>query len=309
MCTSSRVISLDNVKRGVVAITTNLNDIQIDINEGRVIVIDSTYRTATNDYIDNKYQPSGIVLLGIISMDKRYNGIMEWTSIHHDSMKKHKHSIITTEGTHHGSSGNYYSYGNKANFGMVDLSSIAQYTVNKSKHLTGICLEEISQMEIQLGIDELKTYIPILPKLISPFLSTANHLQNVIGDINIKKTSASEDGIWQTCMCVNTETQQFHTEMDCAYTLIHVPNQHKLNTQRIHYFSFQLSNEMNISFDLKAGTSLMFSGQCITHRKLCNTSHKDSNDVFINFASYGNARLYRHIRNSFLRVEESKNKV
>ena len=147
----SRIISLDNVKRGVVAMTTTLKDLEIDISKGRVIVIDSTYRTATNDYIDNKYEPSEIILPGLISCDKESKGIMEWTSKHHKLMKKHKASIITSEGKHHGSCGDYYSYGNKANFGMVDLSSVAQYTsqkASKTMHLNVICLEELSLMEI-----------------------------------------------------------------------------------------------------------------------------------------------------------------
>ena len=104
---------------------------------------------------------------------------MDWNASHRDLMRAHKPSIITTEGTHHGSSGDYYSYGNKANFGMVNLSLVAQYTdkkCSKTSHLTGICVEELSQMEMQFGINQLKRYIPIITKLISPFISTANHL-------------------------------------------------------------------------------------------------------------------------------------
>ena len=97
-------------------------------------------------------------------------------------------------------------------------------------HLTGICMEELTQMEMQFGSNQLKRYIPIIPKLISPFVSTANHLQNTIGDINIQKTTASDNRIWKTCMCVNAETEQYYTEKGCTYTLIHVPNHQRLHT-------------------------------------------------------------------------------
>ena len=53
-----------------------------------------------------------------------------------------------------------------------------------------------------MDINQLKRYIPILPKLISPFISTASKLKDKICDINIKKTSASDDRLWKTCMYV-----------------------------------------------------------------------------------------------------------
>ena len=163
----------------------------------------------------------------------------------------------------------------------------------------------MSLMEMQIGINQLKRYLPILPKLISPLITTANNLQKSIGNINIKNTSASEDGLWQTCMCVCAETEQFHNEKDCTYTLIHVPNQAILHNKSKYYFSFHLLDLTNVSFQLKSGVSLMLSSQFITHRQLCNTRHKDPNDTFFNFESYGNARLYRHIRNYFYRVQKS----
>ena len=110
------VIMLDNVKRGVVAITTSMQELAEDTNADRVFTVYSTYRTATNDYVDQKYQPSEIVLLGLVSLNKEYDGIIEWSSKHRNLMKKHKKSMITSECKHHGSAGEYYSYGNKANF-------------------------------------------------------------------------------------------------------------------------------------------------------------------------------------------------
>ena len=161
-------------------------------------------------------------------------------------------------------------------------------------------------MEMQMGINQLQKYIPILPQLISPLIATAFRLQNELRDINLQQTSASNNGLWQTCFCINAETAEFHTENDYTYTLIHVPKQVKNYRQCHHFFSFKLSTDINVSFPLNKGTSVMFSGLYLTHRQLSNTIDTDKKDAFVNFASYGNARLYRHIRNSFKRVKEAK---
>ena len=259
--------------------------------------------------MDQKYEPSEVILLGVVSINKQYDGVIEWSSKHRNLMKKHKKSVITSESKHHGSAGEYYSYGNKANFGKVELSSVAQYasrTIGIDSHLNGLCIEELSVMEMQMGINQLQKYIPILPQLISPLIAIAFRLQNELGDINLQQTSASNNGLWQTCFCINAETAEFHTENDCTYTLIHVPKQEKTNRKCKYFFSFKLSTDINVSFSLNKGTSVMFSGLYLTHRQLSNTIPTDKKDSFVNFASYGNARLYRHIRNSFKRVKEAK---
>ena len=137
-------------------------------------------------------------------------------------------------------------------------------------------------------------------------IATAFRLQNKLRDINLQKTLASNNGLWQTCMCINAETADFHTENDCTYTMIHVPKQEKNYCQCQHFFSFKLSTDISIIFPLNKGTTVMFSGLYLTHRQLSNKIDTDKKDAFVNFASYGNARLYRHIRNSLKRVKESK---
>ena len=189
-------------------------------------------------------------------------------------MGKHKSNIIKGESKHHGSTGNYYSYGNKANYDMVELSSVAQYKQKKCIKMArykGSCIEELSQMEMQCGIKQLSQHIPILPTLISPIISTAYFMQKSIGNININGTNDSDDGIWQTSMRVNCETQKFYTELDCTYTLLHVPHQKRLKGSSKYHFLFKFSDDMNISFHLKAGISIIFSGQYITHRQSCDT--------------------------------------
>ena len=75
-------------------------------------------------------------------------------------------------------------------------------------------------------------------------------------------------------MCVNAATEEYHIENDCTYTLIHVPNQKRHAKSSKYYFSFKLSEETNICFQLKPVTSLIFSGQFITHRQVCDKRSK-----------------------------------
>ena len=309
----SKVMKMDNIRGGYIVFTTPYAEVERFIMNGTLHLIDSTHRTATNDYVDNKHTLSGVILLGMITLPKKHKGIMFWDSTHNKLMGKYKSTVINNEGKHHGSHGKYYSYGNKANFGCTELSTIGQYASKLAayeSHLKGLCIEEVSQMELQLCMKQLSLHLPILNKLLSPVVSIANKMQADIGTINLKETTASDEGIWQTCMCVNAQTTEFHTEMDCTYTLIHVPNQHVTENNSEYHFMFQLSTSVNVSIHMKPGLSFMFSGQFLTHRQSSdnNQQHKEGN--FINFASYGNARLYRHIRNSFKRVTEyNKSKI
>ena len=169
----TKIVSLQNMKNNLLAITTTFEEIHDDIGRSKVLVLDATNRTATNDYEDDKYQPSGIILLALIKMDTEYAGILEWNKDHHIIMHKHKKPLFDSDSKHHGSTGKYYSYGNKGNFGMVGLSSVGQYANRDSNHLSyykGKCIEEISQMEMQCGIANLSRYLPVLPKLISPII-------------------------------------------------------------------------------------------------------------------------------------------
>ena len=105
-------------------------------------------------------------------------------------------------------------------------------------------------------------------------------------------------------MCVNAETQKYHIECDCTYTLIHVPQQVRKCTAPKYHFNFMLTKDIKYSIPLNAGTSILFSGKYITHRQSCCVVDDVDDDTFFNFASYGNARLFRHIMKSFNRMKE-----
>ena len=105
----SRVVSLDQIKGGMIAILANINVVFEEVNKGTVLLIDSTNRTVC-DKKDTKYDPSGVVLLCMVTLNRTNNGMVEWNKCHYEMMKKYKSNIITGSNVHHGSSGYYYAY-------------------------------------------------------------------------------------------------------------------------------------------------------------------------------------------------------
>ena len=64
---------------------------------------------------------------------------------------------------------------------------------------------------------------------------------------------------------------------------------------------FQLNHKYIVSLPLFEGTTLLFSRKLITHRQSCNVFESTDEELFLNVASYGNEKLYNHIRDSFIR--------
>ena len=156
-------------------------------------------------------------------------------------------------------------------------------------------MEHISAMEIGSGMDGLITIIPNLRQCIAPTLNVAYDIQGFVGGLNIERVPLSGYGLWQTSISINAQTTQFHTEKDCTYTVIHVPKkatEQKKIKQNDYRFLFKLKGNCNIG---------LFSGQCLTHRQSSNYDVSKDQSLFINFASYGNERMYRHLKTSIYR--------
>ena len=108
-------------------------------------------------------------------------------------------------------------------------------------------------------------------------------------------------------MCVNASTGDFHTEKDTSYTLITVPSQEIKEQKKIgneYSFLFKLNANTTISLPLSIDLTFLFSGMFISHRQRGNNSKKKEDSPFINLSSYGNQRLFTHIRKSFSRTDE-----
>lgn len=163
-------------------------------------------------------------------------------------------------------------------------------------------MERQSCAELTIGINSLCKVFPNIQKYISPTLSAINSIQ-INGNLNLKALEHSHANLWQTSICVNAQTGQFHNENDCTYTIITTPNQDCSDHPHEYNFIAQLMDNHNIGIKLEAGMTFMFSGKYLTHRQSCNNNITASNSTFVNIASYGNERLYNHLKSTLKRIK------
>ena len=130
------------------------------------------------------------------------------------------------------------AWGNKALFRKSsDTSSVGQYVKRKSKDDNKN--EEINQNdrflatlladEIEIGISKFKKWLPNISHLIAPILNIAYDKQEDDGDVNFKTATTSKHGLWQSELCCDAMTRDFHTEKDITYTFISIPLQQNDN--------------------------------------------------------------------------------
>ena len=124
-------INLTEMKSGILLITTMKKEC---INDQSIIIVDTCLRSKCNDKSDNKYKPSGIVVLLVCKLDRSHERTgRAWGKEHYIAIKQSKPNIIGSNMGHFGSEGHYYSHGNKGNFGIVDGSSVGQYVIKPYK--------------------------------------------------------------------------------------------------------------------------------------------------------------------------------
>ena len=135
-------------------------------------------------------------------------------------------------------------------------------------------------------------------------IDAAETYQKVIGDVNLKRISTSENGSCQFSVCANATTALCHTERDCIYTVITVPMQHaqkRIKSKNIPKFCFNLNEKKNVRLCYEYKLSFVFSGYYITHHQISPLKSFLSDYPFINMSSYGNQKLFNHMRASILR--------
>ena len=120
--------------------------------------------------------------------------------------------------THFVSKGNYYSHGNKGNFGIVDGSSVGQYVNKKITNKTASeratfyarLMEQLKANEIMGGLDVLVQVFPKLKTLIAPIIVTGYNLQDEKENINLQPVPTTLRGLYQTSISMNAQTTQMH---------------------------------------------------------------------------------------------------
>ena len=115
----------------------------------------------------------------------------------------------------------------------------------------------------------------------------------------MKKTNVSNNGMWQSSICVNCETAVLHIENNCTYTVIATPNQEE---EKAPIFVFELKKGYTIGLQMDPGLTLMFSGKYLWHRQMILGNNKSTKSCFIDFASYGNEKRFNHLKTTIRRV-------
>ena len=142
--------------------------------------------------------------------------------------------------SHHESYGRIYAFGHQGVFKKVNNSSVGTYAVKK-RHTDDRQLqveqmadqiEDMITVEMNLAKLTLSKIVQQVERLILPALDVAHDMQRHYSDINLKLRGQSYDNMWSTNVCINSTTEEYHTEKDTSYTLITVPLQN-FNLQKI----------------------------------------------------------------------------
>ena len=107
---------------------------------------------------------------------------------------------------------------------MINNSSVTQYAHKKhtddlktqklSSHANNF--DMLSALDMKQGVSSLASLIPTLKEHIAPMLNVIHNLQSHSFDLNMKRPSLSDHGMWQNLICVNCMTTDLHTENDCT---------------------------------------------------------------------------------------------
>ena len=132
---------------------------------------------------------------------------------------------MTLSNKHHQSTGHYFSWDNRGNYGMLDNSSVGRYARKRGDkaNMNSKFIEFMINTELISAITKMKKRLPILPLVVAPVILVAHELQSAVDDIIIQKPYGANVCVWQSSLSVNTVTNVMHTEDDGTYSTISVP--------------------------------------------------------------------------------------
>ena len=123
-----------------------------------------------------------------------------WNDDDAKELKYSKNDILkSSNAKHFDSSGEYYSFGNKGNFGIVNNSSVGicasksyKSINNKAKaKKTADKMESSTANEVDKSVTNLSGIVPNLHKLLSPVLNVDYNIRATHGDFNFKKVQTT----------------------------------------------------------------------------------------------------------------------
>ena len=240
-------LNLSETKGGYVIIATSTKDLSELIRKRSVILIDGMAGCQDDNETSTTKYMSGYVVLGIMHLDKSMDKSgLQWGIDQYNIIKSCKKNIMTAANNHHGSCGEYFSWGNKGNCGMQNNSSVRSY-VNKpglKSSLTSTFIEQMINTELQMSVLKIGKILPSMRNVIAPVIQVAHDIQSNSTNINITERYGSNVGIWQSSVSVNAVIKDLHTEDDVTYTTITVPRQKTKNIDRHFHFIYLATNAM-----------------------------------------------------------------
>lgn len=320
------LLNPSRIKGNCICLVTTKSDIE-KINTNYVLLNSSGICVQDNR---NRKNMSGVVLLLLLSsLPSGASVSFQWSRDLLKDLQGCKPNIIQNrKGSNHFDSQGYIaSFGNKGSYGMSSsISSVDQFANIKSTSKR-MNQDEINKMasffenktahELKTAICRFSKVFPQVGRLLCPIINVAyEHQQDKSIDINLKKVKTSDIGLWQSSICVNSITKTFHTEKDVTYTIITVPSHgssKKLSPssekRRDSYFLFKINEETCFSIKMQDQISFFFNGTTLTHKQFCldgykNDQHYKNIEPFFNISSYGNEKLFRHLRLSLDRINK-----
>ena len=148
--------------------------------------VKDTFIVGTSNADFNYELSFGIIVLSICNLGIKSHIGRSQSRGEYESIRRCKENIIQGQSQQRGSTGYFYAFGNKANYGIVNDSSIVP-GVNityKTKEKTGMSkyienmLEGICVHELGLGINGLLKVIPTMRSLIAPVMNKSYQLQD-----------------------------------------------------------------------------------------------------------------------------------
>ena len=149
--------------------------------------------------------------------------------------------MCTGRSSHFESKGYYASFGMKANYGIVNKSSLAEYAVKKTKceYKQHVIKQKATEIEMLCALEFKKStasfgrYLRNITELLSHVVDEAYTCQDDWGNIGLVKVPSSQCGFWMSQVCIDASTSTAHTENDCTYTFISVPAQENMFSKKV----------------------------------------------------------------------------
>ena len=213
---------------------------------------------------------------------------------------------------HHGTKGFNYSFGNKPLYGMSNGSSVGMYQNKRSKNdkrqsvidIDACWLQSICGATIKKGISRLSTIIPEIKLFLCPIVNAAYQMQSKNKTKLLHTLDECDAGFWNAFLFVDGQTEQYHTEPDCAYTFITVPQQIMRSDRQLSqrpFFIFKVDEDRKLFLPLTPHLAFMYNANFLTHRQSYVPLSDKDEPRFYNISSYSNEKSFNHLRQSFHR--------